>query len=160
MTNVSSPPRSPPDSPPDSRPKPPTANLTSSKFLPLQLSSLSEDDSKDECVDNESGDIRSDSSEEGTQVSERELEDEEQGEATSVPRDATLAPLVWADRHHFEPDIHNFDNRRSGVTDDWLYDDNVGEADCFQVFIDDVICIICNTYIVYIYIKIAHYDDI
>ena len=75
--------------PPDSRPKLPTANLTSSKFLPLlfddeELSSLFEDDSKDECMDNESWGIGSDSSEEGTQVSERELEDEEQGKATSV----------------------------------------------------------------------------
>ena len=124
------------------------------------MSSLSEEDSKDECVDNESRGIGSDSIEEGTQVSERELEDEEQEEATSVPHDATFAPLVWTDRHHFEPDIHNFDNRRSGVTDDWPCDDNAGEPDCFQAFIDDVICIICNTYIVYIYIKIAHYDNI
>ena len=53
-----------------------------------------EDDSKDECVDNESEGIGSDSSEEGTQVSERELEDEEQGEATLVPCDATIAPFV------------------------------------------------------------------
>ena len=101
----------------------PTANPTSLKFLPLlfdddELSSLSEDDSKDECVDNESGGIASDCSEEGTQVSEKELEDEEQGEAASVPRDATLAPLVWTDRHYFEPNIHNFDNGRLGVTDD------------------------------------------
>ena len=74
---------SPPLPPPDSWPKPPTANLTPSKFLPLlfddELSSLSEDDSKDECMDNKSGGIESDSSEEGTQVSERKLEDEEQG---------------------------------------------------------------------------------
>ena len=77
------------------------------------MSSLSEDDSKDECVDNESESIGSDSSEEGTQMSEKELEDEEQGEATYVPRDATLAPLVWTDGDHFEPNIHNFDNRRS-----------------------------------------------
>ena len=77
-----------------------------------------------------------------------------------MPCDATLAPLVWTDGHHFEPNIHNFDNRRSGVTDEWPCNDNAGEADCFQAFIDDVICIICNTYIVYIYIKIAHYDNI
>ena len=62
---------SPPPPPPDSRPKPPTANLTPSKFLPLvfdekEFSSLSEDDSKDECMDNESGGIGSDFSEEGT----------------------------------------------------------------------------------------------
>ena len=93
-------------------------------------------------------------------MSKRELEGEEQGEATSVPHDATLAPLVWTDGHHFEPDIHNFDDCRSGVTDDWLCDDNAGEVDCLQAFIDDVICINCNTYIVYIYIKIAHYDNI
>ena len=104
-------PTPPPPHPPDSWPKPPTANLTPLKFLPLlfdevELSSLSEEDSKDECVDNESGDIGCDSSEEGTQMSERELENEEQEEATSVPRDATLALLVWTDRHNFEPDIH------------------------------------------------------
>ena len=95
-------------------------------------------------------------------VSERELEDEEQGEVTSVPRDATLAPSVWTDGHHFESEVHSFDNRRSGMTDDWPCNDNAGEADCFQAFIDDiyVICIICNTYIVYIYIKIAYYDNI
>ena len=102
-----------PPPPPDSRPKLPTANLSSSKFLPLlfddeKLSSVSEEDSKDECVDIESGGIASDFSEEGTQVSERDLEDEEQGEATSVPRDATFPPLVLTDGHHFEPDIHNF----------------------------------------------------
>ena len=59
---------SPSPSPPDSPIKPPTANLTSSKFLPVlfdeeDLSSLFEDDSKDECVDYESGGIGSDSSE-------------------------------------------------------------------------------------------------
>ena len=58
------------------------------------MSLQSEDDSKDKCVDSESGGIGSDSSEERTQVSARELEDEEQGEATSVPRDATLALIV------------------------------------------------------------------
>ena len=93
-------------------------------------------------------------------MSERELEDEEQGEATSVPHDATLALLVWTDGYHFEPDIHNFDHCKSGVPDDCPCDDNAGEADCFQGFIDDVICMICNTYIIYIYIKIAHYDNI
>ena len=160
-TASSSPP--PPDC--DSRSKPPTASLTPSKFLSLlsddeELSSLSEDDSKDECVDNESEGNASDSSEEQTQVSERELEDEEQGEATSVPLGATLAHLVWTDGHHFEPDIHNFDNPRSGVTDDWPCDDNTGEAECFRAFIDDIICIICNTYIVYNHIKIAHNDNI
>ena len=46
-------------------------------------------------MDNESGAIGCDSSKEGTQVSEKELEDEEQGEATSVPRDTTLTPLMW-----------------------------------------------------------------
>ena len=69
-------------------------------------------------MDNENGGIGIDSSEDGTQVSERELEDEEQGEATSVSRDVTLASLVWTDGQDFEPDIHNFDNRRLGVTDD------------------------------------------
>ena len=64
------------------------------------------------------------------------------------------------DVDHFESDFHNLNNRRSGVTDDWPYDDNAGEGDCFQTFIDDVICINCNTYIVYIYIKIAHCDNI
>ena len=93
-------------------------------------------------------------------MSARELEDEEQGEATSVSHNATFVPLMWTDGHHFEPDIHNFDNRRSGVTDDCPCDDNAGEADCFQAFIDDVICINCNMYIIYIYIKIAHYDNI
>lgn len=132
------------------------ANLTPSKFGPLlfdvdddDLSSMS---SYGDGWDSESAwESRGGSGE--SEQSILSMSDSDGDDENDDISDATLHTFVWTDGKDFEPDIHDFDNRESGMTNEWPHDENAGEIDYFESYFDDNImgCIVNETNRFYAY---------
>lgn len=63
-----------------------------------------------------------------------ETEEEDVGEIHLW--DTMLSPFVWTDDKDFQPDIHDFERRNSGVIDNRVHGDDTVEFDYIEAFFD------------------------